>query len=132
MRRCGKRSGLGHIRMWCWSSDGAGAVTQVAVIGAGAMGLAAAYHLLTRGHGVDVFEADSRAGGMAAHFDLDGLSLERFYHFVVKADAPTFALMDERGIGDKMRWRPTSMGYFYEGEHYAWGDPIALLRFPHL
>jgi protoporphyrinogen oxidase len=107
-------------------------MTDVAVIGAGSMGLAAAYHLLKAGHRVTLFEADRVAGGMAAHFDFGGLSLERFYHFVCKADRPTFALMDELGIGHAMRWRPTSMGYFYEGELHPWGDPVSLLRFPHL
>src|SRR5262249_8842165 len=72
------------------------------------------------------------AGGMAAHFDLDGLSIERFYHFICKADAPTFALLAELGLADKLRWVPTSMGYFYQGKHYPWGDPISLLTFPHL
>ncbi len=105
---------------------------DVAVIGAGAMGLAAAYHLAKAGRRVEVFEADSRPGGMAAHFDFDGLSIERFYHFICKADRPTFELMEELGIGDAIRWRPTSMGYFYEGRHHPWGDPLALLRFPHL
>jgi protoporphyrinogen oxidase len=77
-------------------------------------------------------EAAPEAGGMAAHFDLAGLSIERFYHFVCKADEPTFALMRELGIGDKMRWRPTSMGYFIGNNLHPWGDPISLLRFPHL
>ena len=107
-------------------------MSRVAVIGAGAMGLAAAYFLAKRGHAVDVFEADTVAGGMAAHLDLDGLSIERFYHFICKADAPTFALLAELGLGDAMRWVPTSMGYFYQGKHYPWGDPISLLTFPHL
>jgi protoporphyrinogen oxidase len=107
-------------------------MAKVAVIGAGAMGLAAAYHLLKAGHSVDVFEADKVAGGMAAHFDLAGLSIERFYHFVCKADRPTFDLLAEIGLGDAMRWRPTSMGYFYNGRIYPWGDPISLLTFPHL
>lgn len=107
-------------------------MADVAVIGAGAMGLATAYHLLKRGHSVDVFEADKVAGGMAAHFDLDGLSLERFYHFVCKADRPTFELLTEIGLADAMRWRPTSMGYFYHGRVYPWGDPLSLLTFPHL
>jgi protoporphyrinogen oxidase len=107
-------------------------MAKVAVIGAGAMGLAAAYHLLKAGHSVDVFEADKVAGGMAAHFDLAGLSIERFYHFVCKADRPTFDLLAELGLGDAMRWRPTSMGYFYEGRIYPWGDPVSLLTFPHL
>ncbi|MGE3332607.1 MAG: NAD(P)/FAD-dependent oxidoreductase [Rhodospirillaceae bacterium] len=107
-------------------------MAKVAVIGAGAMGLAAAYHLAKAGHNVEVFEADKIAGGMAAHFDLAGLSIERFYHFVCKADQPTFDLLKEIGLGDAMRWRPTSMGYFYNGRLYPWGDPISLLKFPHL
>lgn len=107
-------------------------MAQVAVIGAGAMGLAAAYHALKAGHQVDVFEIDSVPGGMAAHFDFDGLSIERFYHFVCKSDLPTLELMAELDIGDRMKWRPTSMGYFIDGRHYPWGDPISLLRFPRL
>ncbi len=107
-------------------------MAKVAVIGAGAMGLAAAFHLVEAGHQVDVFEADDRPGGMAAHFDLDGLSIERFYHFVCKADRPTFDLLRRLQIEDALRWRPTTMGYFYEGRLHPWGDPLSLLRFPHL
>jgi protoporphyrinogen oxidase len=107
-------------------------MTRLAILGAGSMGLAAAYHALKAGHQVTVYEAGDRAGGMAAHFDFGGLSLERFYHFVCKADAPLFALMDELGLGGAMRWRPTSMGYYVEGRIHKWGDPISLLRFPHL
>ncbi|NTA39803.1 NAD(P)/FAD-dependent oxidoreductase [Agrobacterium salinitolerans] len=105
---------------------------RVVVIGAGAMGLAAAHRAAQLGHEVDLIEVDSVPGGMAAHFDFGGLSIERFYHFVCKSDEPTFALMRELGIGDKMRWRSTSMGYFMEGKIHPWGDPISLLRFPHL
>jgi protoporphyrinogen oxidase len=107
-------------------------VARVAIIGAGAMGLAAAYYALQAGHSVTVLEADTVPGGMAAHFDFGGLSIERFYHFVRKADAPTFALMREIGIGDKMRWRETSMGDYVEGTLHPWGDPVSLLKFPHL
>ena len=107
-------------------------MAEVVVIGAGAMGLAAAYHALRAGHRVTVFEAAPEAGGMAAHFDLGGLSIERFYHFICKADQPTFALLRELGIGDAVRWRPTSMGYFIDGALHPWGDPVSLLRFPGL
>lgn len=102
-------------------------MVKTVIIGAGAMGLAAAHYALKLGHEVDVVEADATAGGMAAHFDFDGLSIERFYHFVCKPDAPTFALMDELGIGDAMRWRATSMAYFTGGRLHRWGDPLSLL-----
>ena len=107
-------------------------MARVVVLGAGAMGLAAAYRALALGHSVTLLEAAPEPGGMAAHFDLGGLSIERFYHFVCKSDEPTFELMRELGIGDRMRWRPTSMGYFIGGALHPWGDPLSLLRFPHL
>ncbi|HMK80975.1 MAG TPA: NAD(P)/FAD-dependent oxidoreductase [Xanthobacteraceae bacterium] len=107
-------------------------MTRLVVIGAGAMGLAAAHHALKRGHDVTVLEAAAEAGGMAAHFSLGGLSIERYYHFVCKADQPTFALMAELGIGDTMRWVPTSMGYYIDGALHPWGEPFALIAFPKL
>ena len=105
-------------------------MSRVAVVGAGAMGLAAAYHASKAGHSVEVFEAAPEPGGMAAHFNFDGLSIERFYHFVCKADVPTFALLRELGLEDRMRWRTTSMGFFIDGRLYDWGNPLALIRFP--
>jgi protoporphyrinogen oxidase len=107
-------------------------MAKVIIIGAGVMGLAAARQALTHGHAVRLLEGAREPGGMAAHFCFGGLSIERFYHFVCKSDAPTFALMNALGIGDRMRWRPTSMGYFLHGSLHAWGDPISLLRFRHL
>jgi len=46
---------------------GAGDARQVAVVGAGPAGLAAAHDLALMGYRVTVFEASSRAGGMAFH-----------------------------------------------------------------
>src|SRR5947199_8703373 len=107
-------------------------MSRVVVIGAGTMGLAAAYHALKRGHQVTVLDGAPEPGGMAAHFALGGLSIERYYHFVCKADQATFDLLAELSLRDRMRWVPTSMGYFFDGRLYSWGDPISLLRFPKL
>lgn len=107
-------------------------MAKLVVIGAGVMGLAAAYHATKSGHDVHVLEAAPEAGGMAAHFDLDGLSIERFYHFVCKPDVATFEIMEELGIGGSMRWVDTTMGYFIDGALHPWGDPLSLLRFPKL
>ena len=96
------------------------------------MGLAAAYRAAKNGHAVDLVEAAPEPGGMAGHFDFDGISLERFYHFVCKTDYATFELMQELGIADKMRWCVTTMGFFNGGRLHEWGNPLALLRFPNL
>ncbi len=96
------------------------------------MGLATAHFLQQRGYRVEVFEAADRVGGMSAHFDFDGLDLERFYHFICKTDVDLFALLEELGLRDRVRWADTGMGLFYNGTLYEWGRPDALLRFPHL
>jgi protoporphyrinogen oxidase len=102
---------------------------RIAVIGAGPMGLASAYDLIKAGHQVDIFEADDRIGGMSAHFDFNGLSIERYYHFICKHDHALFALLKELGLSDKLHWRDTYMGYFFNGKMYRWGTPFALLAF---
>jgi protoporphyrinogen oxidase len=104
-------------------------MSDIAIIGAGPMGLACAYHLLKQGHRVEVFEADDRVGGMSAHFDFAGMSIERYYHFVCGSDQPLFDMLEELNIGHLMQWRDTKMGYYHEGTLHAWGDPVALLRF---
>lgn len=105
---------------------------KIAVIGAGPMGLAVAYELSKQGCQVDLYEYDDRLGGMSAHFDFNGLSIERYYHFVCHHDDPLFGLLDELGMSDKLHWVDTKMGYYYEGHLHPWGDPVSLLSFPHL
>ena len=105
-------------------------MAKVVVIGAGPMGLAAAYQALRDGHEVDLLERSDIAGGMAAHFDFGGISLERFYHFVCRADHATFSLLRDLGVLNKLKWRPTSMGFFVHGRLNPWGDPLSLLSLP--
>jgi protoporphyrinogen oxidase len=104
---------------------------RLIVIGAGPMGLAAAYYAARAGWRVEVLEAGDRPGGMAAHFDFNGLSLERFYHFCARTDRDTEALLAELGL-PPIRWVPTKMGYYVDCRLHPWGDPLALLRFPGL
>lgn len=105
---------------------------KIAVIGSGPMGLASAYALLKKGYHVDVYEKDERLGGMSACFDFDGLTIERYYHFICRTDTPLFDLLKELNLFNQLRWQDTKMGFFYNGVLYKWGDPIHLLKFPHL
>jgi len=105
---------------------------RVAVLGAGPMGLAAAYQLVKQGDLPVIFEADDRIGGMTASFDFNGLNIERYYHFHCVSDHAFVEILNELGIADKMRWVETKMGYFYQGQIHPWGHPMALLKFPGL
>ena len=105
---------------------------KAAVLGAGPMGLAAAYELLKKGWAVDLYERDDRIGGMTASTDLDGLKIERYYHFICAPDETYFEYLRELGIDDKLRWVETRMGFYFRGKLYDWGNPFALLKFPGL
>ena len=102
---------------------------RIAVLGAGPMGLAAAYQLVKDGRKPVIFEADDRVGGMAACFDFGGLSIERYYHFHAISDHAFFQMLQELGIEEQMKWVETKMGYYYRGEVQPWGNPMALLKF---
>jgi len=102
---------------------------RIAVLGAGPMGLAAAYQLIGDGYQPIVFEADDRVGGMTATFDFSGLPIERYYHFHCTSDQAFFALLNELGLSDKIHWVATKMGYWHREELQPWGNPLALLKF---
>jgi protoporphyrinogen oxidase len=38
--------------------------------------------------------------------------------------------MTELGMSHKLRWVPTTMGFFNQGKLHRWGDPISLLKLP--
>lgn len=105
---------------------------RVAVLGAGPMGLAAAYQAALDGRDVVVFEAADRIGGMAASFDFGGMQIERYYHFHCATDKAFLTTLRELGIEKSMHWANTRMGYFYKGKLYDWGSLVALLKFPDL
>jgi protoporphyrinogen oxidase len=48
----------------------------------------------------------------------------------MREDHPTFELLKDLGIADKLHWRSTSMGFFYAGRLNPWGDPVSLLSLP--
>ena len=84
---------------------------RIAILGAGPMGLAAAYELIQQGYKPVIFEADDRVGGMTATFDFDGIEIERYYHFHCTSDSGFLNMLNELKIEDKMNWKKTKMGY---------------------
>ena len=93
------------------------------------MGLASAFDLLQDGHEVTVLETAPAPGGLAGSFDFDGTPAEKFYHFICGSDHVYFRWLRRLGLADRLRWRRTSMGMFYDGRLHPFGDPLSLLRF---
>ncbi|OIQ99165.1 15-cis-phytoene desaturase [mine drainage metagenome] len=70
------------------------AKAQVAVIGAGYAGMAAAVELAAAGIPADVFEASRVLGGRARALELDGITIDNGQHLLVGAYRETLRLID--------------------------------------
>ena len=105
---------------------------KIAVIGAGAGGLTAAYDLIKMGHDITIFEKESIPGGLASGFKEEGWdwSLEKFYHHWFETDKSILSLIDELGLSDKVIFkRPTTVVY-HKGKFYPLDSPLSALLFP--
>lgn len=91
---------------------------KIAIIGGGVTGLAAAWDLTAQGHEVDIFEAESRVGGLAGGFRDEGWdwSLEKFYHHWFTTDHDMLKLADEMGVRDKVFFPRPKTSYWIDGK----------------
>ena len=71
---------------------------QVAVVGGGWAGLAAAIEATLRGHAVTLFEMAPHWGGRARRVDIDGVALDNGQHILIGAYRETLRLMQAVGI----------------------------------
>ena len=102
--------------------------SRIAVIGGGITGLTAALRLAQQGHHVTLWERGERLGGQANAFPVAGTAIERFYHHLFQSDREIVALAEEIGIGDRLRWHPSNVGYFADGRIWPLNGALDLLR----
>jgi len=107
---------------------------NIAILGAGIGGMAAAYDLRRAGHQVTIYEAADTVGGLASgfkepHWDWH---LEKYYHHWFASDRHILGLIDELGWRDQVLFpRPYTVMY-HEGKFYPFDSILTALMFPGL
>ena len=107
---------------------------EIAIIGAGVGGMAAAYDLIRAGHNVTIYEADDTVGGLASGFKEPHWewSVEKYYHHWFQSDNHMLGLLDELALRHKVRFpRPYTVMY-HKGEWYPFDSILNALLFPGL
>jgi protoporphyrinogen oxidase len=99
------------------------------VIGGGPAGLKAAHLLVKGGVETTLLESAPVLGGLASSFDVQGVHIERYYHFICKGDDDLVDTLAELGLSHRLHWRSSRMAYFVDGRIYPFLTPIELLRF---
>jgi protoporphyrinogen oxidase len=93
---------------------------NIAIIGAGATGLAAAWDFARAGHQVTIYEAGANVGGLAAGFKDPKWewSLEKFYHHWFESDKDILGLLEEMGLRDQVIFPRPKTSYWINGKLY--------------
>lgn len=107
---------------------------SVGIVGGGIAGLTAAYELTRHGHEVTLFEASETLGGLSSGFRDEAWewSLDRFYHHIFASDDTIIRFVEEIGFGDALFFPRPLTSIWSKGGTYAFDNPVAVLKFPHL
>lgn len=103
---------------------------NIAIVGGGIAGLTAAYRLAQAGFEVTLWERAAKFGGQAGGLDVEGGKLEYFYHHLFQSDVEITKLIQELGIGDRLAWLPSNVGYFADGTIHPLNGAKDLLMLP--
>ncbi len=107
---------------------------DIAIIGAGATGMSAAFDLSAAGHRVVIIEALDQPGGLACGFKQPNWdwSVEKYYHHWFASDVDLLRLADEMGVRAKVGFTQPKTVSYWNGAFYPLDSPAAALRFPGL
>lgn len=102
---------------------------KIAIIGAGITGLSAAYELVKKGHDVEIYEQSRTVGGLGTYIKIRNNYLERFYHHFFQSDKHVIALINELGIGHKLKFYPSRTSVYHNNTVHPFTSPLDVLRF---
>ena len=102
------------------------------IVGGGMLGLMLAYRLRQCGNSVTILEAAPQVGGLAAEWELGGVTWDKHYHVILLSDAHVRGLLTEIGLADELRWVETKTGFYTDGQLYSMSNSWEFLKFPPL
>ena len=103
---------------------------DVAVVGGGFAGLAAAMTAARGGKKVVLLEAEDSLGGLGGTFRFaDGVEVEKFYHHWFTNDEFVPRIVDELGMTGDVVTMPSRTGMYLNGRIWSLSTPLDLLRF---
>lgn len=101
-------------------------MVEVLILGGGLTALSAGYELSKEGFKVRILEQNSVLGGLARYFSIENTWLESYYHHIFTSNDSFLKLANEMGLINKIFWKKTLMGFYYENEIYR-ATPFNLL-----
>jgi protoporphyrinogen oxidase len=102
---------------------------KILVVGGGIGGMTVAYRLLQKGYEVTVVEKNDNLGGLMGGFSVYGTNLEKAYHHIFKTDKYIIDLIEELGLGKKLKWHESKTALYYDKKVYPFSGAIDLLKF---
>lgn len=109
-------------------------IKNIAILGAGIGGMAAAYDLRRAGHQVTIYEAADFVGGLASGFKEPHWDwyVEKYYHHWFASDRHILGLINELGWRDQVLFpRPYTVVY-HKWQFYPFDSILTALMFPGL
>jgi protoporphyrinogen oxidase len=101
----------------------------VVILGGGYGALGAADALGRAGVSSLIIEAAPSAGGLATCVQVGPVLVEGTYHHIKPHETTLIDLINDLGLGDRLIWKDTRMGFYTGGDMYPFSTPRDLLGF---
>ena len=91
----------------------------IGIVGGGMLGLTLALRMAQKGHQVTVIEAAEKIGGLAASWQLDEITWDKYYHVILMSDLYLRSLLKDIGVENELVWTETKTGFYTDGKLYS-------------
>ncbi len=91
-----------------------------------------ALRMARAGWSVTLYEQHAQLGGLAAPWQLGGMTCDRHYQVMLRSDSLLLRLLHELRLDREIVWRAAGTSIYIDGQMHPFTSPLDLLRFPAL